>query len=189
MEADIVFVLDVSMSMNNETLATQKNYVKNFTSKFQDGQLNSSSVQFALVTYSFDAVVHLNFTYQNDADLQNATDNVTSNVNAATLTGQALQLVRKQVLPLGRSSVAQYVIVLTDGLSSNPVDTRNQARKLHADGVNVLAIGIGNTVRHQELMDIADNLRHVFSIHSTDALDAVLLNSMTGCRSNFTSTL
>lgn len=74
------------------------------------------------------------------------------------------------------------MIVLTDGLSSNPAETLSSAFTLQADNVNVIAVGIGPFVNAAELLAIANGPRLVFSVHNPDALHAVLGNSMTGCK-------
>ena len=57
--------------------------------------------------------------------------------------------------PIPVFSVAKYVIVLTDGLSSDIKDTKLRSSELHNDGVIVVSIGVGSNVNHGELLDIA----------------------------------
>ena len=75
------------------------------------------------------------------------------------------------------------MIVLTDGLSSNRQDTQLESTKLREmDNVTVIAVGIGSSVDHEELLEIASRPRMVFSLHNKDALHDILENSMTGCK-------
>lgn len=73
--------------------------------------------------------------------------------------------------------------MLTDGLSSDRIDTNLHASKLRADGVKVMAVGVGTSVDHQELLNIAGYQTRVYSLHTVDALHSVLDNSMAGCQS------
>ena len=84
--------------------------------------------------------------------------------------------------PIPVFSVAKYVIVLTDGLSSDIKDTKLRSSELHNDGVIVVSIGVGSNVNHGELLDIASHRKYVFSLHTTDALHDILENAMTGCK-------
>jgi len=83
--------------------------------------------------------------------------------------------------PIPVFSVAKYVSVLTDGLSSDIKDTKLRSSELHNDGVIVVSIGVGSNVNHGELLDISSHRKYVFSLHTTDALRALLENAMTGC--------
>lgn len=86
-------------------------------------------------------------------------------------------------------TVEKYVIVLTDGLSSHIIRTKLRAAELRMDGVKVITIGVGSSVNHQELLDIAGHPSYVFSLHNTDSLHAVLRNSMTGCQGMYVVTI
>lgn len=101
-KADIVFVLDASISSGNDTFSKQKSFVKDFVSKFRVGPLNFR-YQFALLTYSYDPLVHFRFdTYLNDSELIDAIENISHIDIGPTLTDEALRMVREDILPGSR---------------------------------------------------------------------------------------
>lgn len=92
------------MSEDNSVLSRQKDFVKDFVSKFRVGPLNYR-YQFALVTYSYKPTIHFYLdTYENDVDLQNAIDAVEHQTRGPTLTGEALRVVRENILIASRNS-------------------------------------------------------------------------------------
>lgn len=101
-KADIVFVLDASISSGNDSFSKQKSLVKEFVSKFRVGPLNYR-YQFALLTFSYDPVVHFQFdTYQNNSELIDAIEKISHIDIGPTLTDKALRMVREDVLPSSR---------------------------------------------------------------------------------------
>lgn len=102
-KADIVFVLDASMSLGSSLLRQHKNFVKNFASKFRVGPLNYR-YQFSLVTYAYDVIVHFHLdTYQNDTDLATAVEMVSNSEDGPSLTDKAIEVVVDEILPRART--------------------------------------------------------------------------------------
>ena len=103
-KADVVFVLDTSMSEGQDIVDKQKAFVKEFVSKFRVGPLNYR-YQFALVTYALETVIHFKLdTYQNDSELLEAIGKVKHTEAAGpTFTGKALKVVRQHILPDARN--------------------------------------------------------------------------------------
>lgn len=69
-----------------------------------------------------------------------------------------------------RFAALKIVVVLTDGQSANVHMTRTEAAALHLNGVRVVAIGIGNDIDRDELVDIAQMESRVFTVKSFDHL-------------------
>ena len=63
-----------------------------------------------------------------------------------------------------RTNSSKYVIVITDGRSDNPDETKHEANLLHRDAT-VISVGVGPAVDKQELATIASN-HHVVSVDS-----------------------
>ncbi|XP_053374160.1 uncharacterized protein LOC123531094 [Mercenaria mercenaria] len=183
-DADIAFVVDVSESEGNETFEEQKEFMKNFISKFPVGPLDYR-YQFSAVTFSSEPIVHFYLNdYQDNDTLLAAVDAIEMKNEGPSFTGKALQKVKDDVFSTSkgaRSSVERYVIVLTDGLSSDPSDTKLQAAYLKSIGVRIYAIAVGRFVNHEELLDIATYPRHVFPMYTSDALQNLLKYTMFGC--------
>ncbi|XP_045169650.2 collagen alpha-5(VI) chain-like [Mercenaria mercenaria] len=185
-EADIVFVMDNSLSGGNGTMGKQKEYVKNFMSKYRTGPPNNR-YQFSLVTYSLQATVHFYLnTYNNDTDLQNAVDLVDDNCGGPSFTGSALSKVRQDVFmsvngARDNTVVERYVILLTDGLSSDPADAIQEANILKSEGVKIYTVCSGMSIRHEELLEISSFKDHVFPMATEGALQTLLKYTMFGC--------
>lgn len=60
--------------------------------------------------------------------------------------------------------VRQVLILLTDGKSTSPTQTAEQARLLKETGVYVIAVGIGNSLNQNELHSIASDATGVVSV-------------------------
>jgi collagen type VI alpha len=69
-----------------------------------------------------------------------------------------------------RDRVANILIVITDGQSQDKAATLAAAQALHGTNVNVFAIGVGNSLDHQELNAIASKPANVFTVDNFDAL-------------------
>ena len=187
-KADIVFVLDTSISEGHGAFDKQKQYMKNFISKYQIGPPNNR-YQFSVVTYSLQATVYFYFNmYNTNKDLENALDMMTVDCDGPSFTGNALKKVRQDVFQTkngarDQDDVGYYVILLTDGLSSDPMDVVHEANLLKAKGVKIFSVAIGVSVRHEELLEIFTFKDYVFQVSTEDSLQALLKYSMYGCDS------
>ena len=72
-----------------------------------------------------------------------------------------------------RSSATNILIIVTDGQSEDQQATLQQAAALHNLGVNVLAVGVGDSVDQTELAGIASSPYNVFTVSNFDALSAL----------------
>ncbi|XP_053386521.1 collagen alpha-4(VI) chain-like [Mercenaria mercenaria] len=172
--ADVVFLLDTSKSQDGVDFENQKQYVKDFISDFPIGP---NDFQIALVTASLNAKVYFYLdSYSDDTKMMSAIDSIVFD-NGPSFTGKGLLAIREQVFTAAkgaRNGVYKYVLVLSDGLSSDPVDTILQADLLKKTGVDVISVAIGNQINHKELADIASLWRRVFPASSKDAVNAIL---------------
>ena len=72
-----------------------------------------------------------------------------------------------------RNRVANILIVMTDGRSTNKQQTLAAAAELHKTNINVFAIGVGGNLDHSELEAIASKPQNVFTVTNFDALDNI----------------
>lgn len=136
--------------------------------------IGPSNIQVSAVSYSTNVqtIFPLN-TYTNNQTLLDAISNLkTISTGGGTYTFSALDHVRTNVLTSSggaRSGVPKAVVVLTDGLSANSLLTQQRAAELHADNVEVYAIGIGNAASNTnvELADIASDPDSYY-LHTVD---------------------
>lgn len=168
--ADIVFLLDSSGSVGTTNFQKQKDFVAKFAQSFTIGPHN---VQIGVVTFA--STVHNEFnlnTFHDKHSLVNAINGIHYN-SGSTYTHTALQYVEKNSFTSAagdRPGVANILIVMTDGQSTNPTQTQSETVKLHQMNLKVFGIGIGSGVDRTELGHIASDSKHVFLVNNFDAL-------------------
>ncbi|KAL4223312.1 collagen [Mactra antiquata] len=179
--ADIVFVLDSSVSQTKEQFLKQLEFINQFIDHIVIGDKN---LQVGVVTYAFEAKIEIHIGQYNDnATLKEAVSNIKYRPGA-TFTDKGLQAaidVFNQApgkRPYDKIA-KRYVYVMTDGMSNNRKNTAQKANELKAVVNKVLAIGIGSQVSHEELLNIASedstrDQKYVYSVHNFDALYTIL---------------
>lgn len=170
---DLVFLLDASESQSSTAFEKQRKYVQDFISKFPIGQ---NDFKFALVTVSLNASVefYLN-TYTNVSPIITHIDSIQVE-EGPSFTGKGLQVIREEIFTTtggARLNVNKYVVVLSDGLSSNETDSILQAGLLKGIGAEVVCVAVGSQINHKELIDIASHWTKVFSISNNDARNRI----------------
>jgi collagen type VI alpha len=154
--ADVVFALDVSGSIEQLNFQRMTSFVGDIIqSLFINGATTTSRV--GLVTFSDSATVQFQLnSYTTKAELLQAV-NVPYSMGA-TNTAQAIQVARDVMFKDAngdRAGVANYLIILTDGMSDNTTLTWVEAMKARSQGINILTIGIGNQFNVKELVSVA----------------------------------
>ena len=176
--ADIVFVVDTSISQTDDNVYRQKQFIQEIVTGIFD---NKKTFQISLVTVYFDPVIHFYLnTHTNKESLIEAVENIKFG-KGPSFTGNALELIHEEVLKSsnGARFVSTYIfntfiIVLTDGLSTFTTDTIARANELKQDGVVVIAIGFGTQICHEELLDIASDSSKVIFAGNDDLMDFFL---------------
>ncbi|KAK3589597.1 hypothetical protein CHS0354_043058 [Potamilus streckersoni] len=167
--ADVIFLVDSSESQKSDNFNKQLKFIKDFVKSVYIGP---TYVQVSVITYSFDATVEFKWTTHNDnSSVLDAIDNIKYK-SGPTYTGIALSAARTVLLQSTRI-VKKYVIVFTDGMSSNILDTKGQAALLKVAGVNIIAIGIGSQILHEELQHIASDDSKIFTVSNHDGLNSI----------------
>ncbi|KAL3857500.1 hypothetical protein ACJMK2_012166 [Sinanodonta woodiana] len=168
--ADIVFLVDSSLSEGKDNFNKQLDFIKEFV---QSVYIGPTFVRVSVITFSSNAQVEFNLTtYLENTTLLDAIDRIQYNPGV-TNTGSALRAAREEVFPEHRKNVKKRVMILTDGLSTNKSDTRVQAQLLKDGGVNIVAIGIGSEVLHEELLEMASDYSDVFTVSTFDGLYSI----------------
>ncbi|XP_076089754.1 matrilin-1-like [Mytilus galloprovincialis] len=173
LKADIVFALDSSGSVGLSHFKKQIDFVKDFVNKFSIGPTRT---QFSVVTFS--DTVNNEFTlneYPNKHRLINAIDNIKYRIGA-TNTHLALEFVTQNSFLSangGRSKIKRIVIILTDGKSQIPDQTKKAAEQLHLLGAQVISVGIGSGVDILEITRIASDKQNVVKVENFDKLTTI----------------
>ncbi|KAK3726724.1 hypothetical protein RRG08_017031 [Elysia crispata] len=147
---DIVIVVDSSNSVGVDNFHKIQTFLVSLVDSLDTGP---ATTRVGIIIFSDDAtmVVRLEDT-TNKTNLKSAILNI-QYTGGGTNTAAALKLLSSTVFsrPTRHSNIPQVAVVLTDGLSSNTMVTKIQAEHLHAMGVKLFAIGIGNKASIEEL--------------------------------------
>ena len=166
-----MFVLDTSSSIWIVNYNKQLEFVEKLVEPFDIGPADTQ-VHVGAITFSSNA--HLEFSldkYTDKDQLKKAISNIPYR-QGQTNTAEALDLMRMEISPLLETAKAPFIaVVITDGMSMDTKATRQEAKKLHALGVNVFAIGVGHQFDLSELKAIAsDPENNVYQVSSYSSL-------------------
>ncbi|KAH3830568.1 collagen alpha-1(XII) chain-like [Dreissena polymorpha] len=170
--ADIVFILDQSGSVGQDNWDRVARFVINIVNILDIGP-NLTKV--GIITYNNYPVRNMYLDqYTNKQDLINAIGNLTYSPGA-TDTDTALDLLRTDGFFGDRSFAPNIAIVITDGYSSNPEQTKVAADKVKNTGTTVFAIGIGSEVQQGELNYISSDpdSSYVFFVANFTSLSSI----------------
>ena len=161
---DVIFVLDSSDSVKNNDFQMYISFLSNFVTHAKIGPQN---IQIGLLLYATESksLLHLNDLYDKE-QLKQRIKGI-KRIHGFTNTDKALQdVITGGFTPKngGRSKKAdQIVIVITDGESMKPKDTKIAADTLKTMNVEIFAVGVGN-VNVVELHSISSDDNHVYTV-------------------------
>ena len=168
-----MFVLDTSYSQTNDTVDIQKQLVQEIIREVID---DKQTFQFSLVSVGYDTSIHFFLNTHNETESLIASIDTLTHESGPTYTGKALEIVKNEVLKSsnGARFINTFVVVFSDGLSSDPLDTIVRANELKQNGVIVIAVGIGTQIYHEQLLHIASDQSKVLSQGNNDLLNTFL---------------
>ena len=172
---DLVFVLDDSGSINETHFNRTKESVEDIISSLTIGP---DDTRVAVLLFSHRSLLLFNLDEHNNSDsLIEEVRNISYIGGHETFTAEALELLRtntlSQVLGLRPSNESRHVaIVITDGRSSDRNATLMQAELLHSEtDFRVFAIGVGDNIDEEELMNIASDSSYVVLVEDFSATE------------------
>ncbi|KAL3866045.1 hypothetical protein ACJMK2_043386 [Sinanodonta woodiana] len=170
--AELFFLVDASSSIWSVYFIKQLQFVRDVIDTFEVSP-NKTRVGLATFSNRYHHLISLD-TFDTKENLQTAVYQVRQE-GGDTYTHLAIAGMRtrgfdKRVV---RQGVVQIAVVMTDGQSINMKETAEEAKKLKAEGVVVLSVGIGDKVNQQELRSIASAEKYVFQVASFDLLDTM----------------
>ncbi|XP_066441376.1 collagen alpha-6(VI) chain-like [Eleutherodactylus coqui] len=169
-QADIVFVIDTSTSIQPEQAKIMKSFVISFVNK---SDIAPNKVQIGALGYATDHydMFYLN-TYSNKNDIVKAIEQDTRS-GGNTYTAKALQFSKGYFSEQngGRQprGVPQYLIIITDGDSHDKKDLNKTSELLEKAGITVLAVGVKNASK-TELVQMAGTKGKWFFVEEFDKL-------------------
>lgn len=166
MKADILFLIDSSGSINDNDYEKMKEFMNSIV---KQSEIGPDRVQIGLIQFSSETKEEFPLNkYKKKNEIQDAISSM-QKLDQGTLTGVALQ----DALPYfslargGRSKTKQYLIIVTDGESSDPVAI--PAADIRRKNVDIYAIGVLNA-NNTQLLEITGKQDRVFLEDNFDAL-------------------
>lgn len=170
--ADIVFVLDESGSIWGPHFTQQLEFVQHVIESFDVG-FNRTHV--GVLTFGTNnRVIFPLGKYTEENELKAAVKAIKQQ-RGETYTHLALKRLREEMFSpkYARSWVRHVAIVITDGESNYPKETKKEAQLCHQEGIQTFAIGVGQSVVKAELEAIASASDLVFTVDSYGALESL----------------
>ncbi|KAK1895563.1 Collagen alpha-6(VI) chain, partial [Dissostichus eleginoides] len=170
-QADLVFLLDQSGSINQEDYTIMKQFTTDLVNSFKVSE-NLVRVGLAQFSSEFQDEFDLNKFYSQDV-LNKHILSMTQR-GGGTNIGRALDSIRGY-FEASRGSrrsagISQNLVLITDGESQD--DVEDAADRLRALGIEVFAIGIGN-VHDLELLQITGTPERLFTVNNFGSLNKV----------------
>ncbi|XP_065920074.1 uncharacterized protein [Dysidea avara] len=168
---DLVFIIDSSGSIGSSNFNALKQSIENIVTPLT---ISRRGTRVAVVQFSTDVSLLFNLNaHEEKESLLEAIRNIRY-IGGFTDTAEALRLLRTSTLNelLGVRPVEgiPVAILITDGQSNNPTDTKLQALALrNSTEFEVFVVGIGNNVRKDELINIAGDPQSVIQIENFNA--------------------
>ncbi|XP_064195946.1 collagen alpha-1(XII) chain isoform X2 [Anguilla rostrata] len=187
-KADVVFLIDGSWSIGEESFHKVVNFVFNIIGAFD--VISTAGMQVSFAQFSDEAKTEFRLkTYHDKGNVLSALHLIPYR-GGNTKTGVALKHVSERVFTTDsgmRRNVPKVLVVVTDGRSQDEV--QKSASKLQHAGYSVFVVGVAD-VDYAELQNIGSkpSERHVFVVDDFDAFSTIQDNLVTFICETATST-
>lgn len=158
---DVVFLLDVSSTIGERNFITLLNAVKRFIT---NSAVDSGNARIGVVTHSSRVYIKLHLNeYSSKSDHIKAIDEIPY-IRGVRNTADGIKILREESFSAkngDRSSVPNYAIIITDGVSErNRFEAVVEAEMSREVGIHLFVIGIGvkETEVINEIAGLKDNL-------------------------------
>lgn len=171
---DVVFLVDGSLSVGEGGFNISKQYVKDVVSKLHVGPAHVDA-RVALVTFSELAKV------QSHLDEGTSKDAINENVDkmpfdqSSTCTAEAIKKVREDVFINTKEGAKKMLVILTDGKPTGQKECKGEyldkeSEKALSEGTDILAIGVGPGINHENLISMTRNEDKVLKVDNYELL-------------------
>ncbi|XP_033750924.1 collagen alpha-6(VI) chain-like [Pecten maximus] len=170
--ADIFFLLDSSTSIWSKHFQQQLTFLQHFVEFFP---VSASQTHFGVGIFADQYYQQIELgEFDNVNELKLAIENIQQR-KGSTQTGKALRVVRNNEFRRARPNVSKILVVMTDGESTNKLQTEYEAAALKYEGITVFAIGIGDKVKMDELVAIGSqpSETYVFTVSNFKLLNEI----------------
>ncbi|ESO97298.1 hypothetical protein LOTGIDRAFT_231503 [Lottia gigantea] len=172
---DIAFVFDSSSSIWYQNFTKAQKFVTSFIDPFYIGPHN---VRIGIMMYADQVYTGPNDVYyftnnQNKADVDRFIAGLQWYAGERTETGLGIEFMRKNIMSEARTGVRHICIVITDGESQDSKKTADEAKLARNAGIQMMAVGVSESVNEEELNKIAGDPSQVYIVETYDELDQI----------------
>ena len=161
---DIVLVLDGSDSINRDNFDKIKTCAENFTRQLDIG---TDKIWLGVVLYSTNLTDTVQLTGNKNEIIQGISQ--LKHERLGTNTAEGVLKMTKMLL-YGRPGVPKMGVVVTDGISLDPVATRATAQAAMSAGIYMYSVGIGDQTDKSELLGLASDPSNALTFGNFDLL-------------------
>ncbi|KAM9340955.1 collagen alpha-1(XII) chain [Symphorus nematophorus] len=187
-KADLVFLIDGSWSIGDESFNKVIQFVTSMTGAFD--VISPGGMQVSFVQYSDDAKTEFKLNTYHDKGIVISALQTVRYRGGNTKTGVALKHVYEKVFTSDsgmRRNVPKVLVVVTDGRSQD--DVKKSAEKLQHSGYSVFVVGVADVdMTELRLIGSKPSERHVFVVDDYDAFAKIQDNLITFICETATST-
>ncbi|XP_029902943.1 collagen alpha-1(XII) chain [Myripristis murdjan] len=178
-KADVVFLIDGSWSIGEESFTKVVRFVSTLTGAFD--VIGPTGMQVSFVQYSDESKTEFRLNAYQDKGIALSALLQIRYRGGNTKTGVALKHTYEKAFSIEngmRRNVPKVVVAITDGRSQDEV--KKNAAKLHLAGYSVFVVGVAD-VDFVELQNIASkpSERHIFVVDDFDAFETIKENLIT----------
>ncbi|XP_012939406.1 cartilage matrix protein [Aplysia californica] len=158
---DLMFVIDSSVSVGEDDFELGLKFITNFLQNFE---VNPSTIRVAAIMFGKRVYDEHVINFDDDDNVENISKAISALPwmhGTRTETGKGIDYMVEHFLPYTRPRVPKVAIVITDGESQNNNKTAAAAQQARANGIQMVAVGIGRArteggkLNLKELNDIA----------------------------------
>ncbi|KAH3753954.1 hypothetical protein DPMN_188609 [Dreissena polymorpha] len=169
--ADIIFLIDGSDSISDQDYVRLKSFVATLIENFEVSQ---QAIHVGLIVYSSAIGDKVPLSPFKNKFLLKALARNLNHPRLGTDTGGGLEAASNMIREQGRKNVPEMIVVITDGRSTIPYKTIMQAAKAKAEGITLIAIGVGKDIFSQELNVIASGPKYVSEVADFTSLESII---------------
>lgn len=175
---DLTIAMDSSGSIGSANFLVQKTFVKNLLAGLN---LAPNYTQIGLIDYNTQPTLLIDFTTFVDYETTvKIIDNIKYIQNRLTYTDRALRMANNDIMQESKgmrpieSATPKMVMVITDGLSTDPNRTLIEADRIKARGIDIITVGIGKDSNINELVAMASTPDDQYFVDDFDKLYLII---------------
>ncbi|XP_067684297.1 uncharacterized protein [Haliotis asinina] len=172
-QTDVVFLLDGSESVSESAFLQQKAFVVVNTATLQMTAPSFRHLHVGVEVFSSDVSVITELDKPADPDTFSNFVLAATQPRDGTRTNMALKTLRYMFSQQSRRNTLLKAVLITDGYSKNIAKTIEEARMARNIGVDFIFVGIGSSIKFEEVAALVDDKSKVFLLNTFDELASV----------------